>query len=116
MYVATAPALRDLFVELEGDRLVELLQLDIADDGRSYLHWEELRQLDPPANITHREWWLLIKLARQSLLRVLPLTDADGEHFSYGVPDLVARGLHHVDQRCSGEIAMGEVVSTDDQA
>ena len=116
MHVATAPALRDLFVELKGDRLVELLQLDIADDGRSYLHWEELRQLDPPANITHREWWLLIKLARQSLLRVLPLTDADGEHFSYGVPDLVARGLHHVDQRCSGEIAMGEVVSTDDQA
>jgi Fic family protein len=116
MYVATAPALRDLIVELKGDRFVELLQLGVTDDGRSYLHWDKLRQLDPPANITHREWWLLIKFARQPLLRMLPLTDADGEHFSYGVPDLVARGLHHVDQRCSGEIAMPEVVTADDQA
>jgi Fic family protein len=116
MYVATAPALRDLMVEFKADRLVELLQLGITDDGRSYLHWDKLRQLDPPADITHREWWLLIKFARQPLLRILPLTDADGEPFSYGVPDLVARRLHYVDQRCSGEIAMPEVVTADEQA
>lgn len=116
MYVDTAPSLRDLVAELEGERLVELVQLGISDGGRDYVHWDKLRQLAPPADITHREWWLLIKFARQPLLRTLPLTDAEGQHFSYGVPDLVARGLHHVDQRCSGEIAMPEVVTADDQA
>ncbi len=116
MYVATAPSLTDLFVELEGERLFELLQLGVKDDGREYVHWDKLRHLDPPANLSHREWWLLIKLARQQLLRPFALTDAQGEHFSYGVPDIVARGLHHVDQRCSGEIAMPEVVTADEQA
>jgi Fic family protein len=116
MYVATAPTLRDLLMELKGERIVELLQLSISDDGHSYVHWDKLRHFDPPANLTHQEWWLLIKLARQPLLRELPLTDIDGEHFSYAVPDLVARGLHLVDQRCSGEIAMPEVVTADEQA
>jgi Fic family protein len=116
MYVATAPSLTDLFVELKGERLFELVQLGIKDDGRDYVHWDKLRHLDPPASLTHREWWMLIKFARQQLLRPFPLTDAEGEHFSYGVPDLVARGLHYIDQRCSGEIAMPEVVTADDQA
>lgn len=96
--------------------MVELVQLDVADGGRDYLHWDKLRHLDPPSDITHEEWWLLVKLARQPLQRVIPLTDPLGNAFVYGVPDIVARRLHYVDQRCSGEVAMPEVVTADDQA
>jgi len=85
-------------------------------NGEQYLHWDKLRHLDPPSDLSHEEWWFLIKWGRQQLLRPIPLVDEHGEHFEYGVPDLVFRSLHYVDQRCSGEIAMGEVVTADDQA
>ncbi len=58
----------------------------------------------------------MIKLKRQPLQRPIPLTDPEGENFVYAVPDLVARRLHHVDQRCAGEAAMSEVVTANAQA
>ena len=49
-------------------------------------------------------------------MRAISLVDAEGNGFSYSMPDVVHRRLHYVDQRCSGEIAMPTVVTTDDQA
>ncbi len=121
-YVAPAPGLVDLLTRIatqsqgQPDRLVELLRLGVAEDGRNYIHWDKLRQLEPPANLSHDEWWLLIKWGRQNGQRAIPLTDPAGQPFVYGVPDLVARRLHYVDQRCAGEVAMSEVVTADGQA
>ena len=36
--------------------------------------------------------------------------------FRYGLPDLVLRRLHRIDQRASGEVAMDEVVTSEKQA
>ncbi|MBA3808322.1 MAG: Fic family protein [Solirubrobacterales bacterium] len=116
MYVAPPPKYFDLVSQLGSDRMIELMLLGVMEDGRSYVHWDTLRQLEPPANLSHDEWWWLIKWGRTPLQRAIPLTDASGETFVYGVPDLVARGLHYVDQRCAGEVAMPEVVTADDQA
>jgi Fic family protein len=101
---------------LPSERLLTLIREGIPEDGERYLHWDKLRHLKPPSDLTHEEWWFLIKWGRQQLLRSIPLTHHDGEHFAYGVPDLVFRFLHYVDQRCSGEIAMPEVVIADEQA
>jgi Fic family protein len=49
-------------------------------------------------------------------MRILPLRDADERPFSYGLPDLVLERLHRIDQRCSGEVAMDEVVTSEQQA
>jgi Fic family protein len=87
-----------------------------SQDGSRYLHWDKLRHLEPPAGISRDEWWLLIKTARASNLRALPLSDAAGKPFAYWSPDVVQRHLHYIDQRCSGEIAMPAVVTTDEQA
>ena len=57
-----------------------------------------------------------IKLARGDGLRRIPLTDLDGRPFGYSLPDLVLRHLHHIDQRCGGEVAMDEVVTSERQA
>lgn len=85
-------------------------------DGSRYVHWDKLRQLQPPDGLSHEEWWFVIRMRREAAMRPLPLTDVDGRPFQYSVPDLVFRRLHYVDQRCSGEIAMSEVVTADAQA
>jgi len=116
MYVATPPSYRDLVGDLGAKRILELVQLGVVEDGRNYVHWDKLRQLEPPANLSHDEWWLLIKWGRRAVQRVIPLTDPSGSSFSYGVPDVVARRLHYVDQRCSGEVARSEVATADEHA
>jgi Fic family protein len=118
-YIAPAPTIPELLTRVTQSnprRLVELFALGFAEDGRDYLHWDKLRQLEPPGDLSHEEWWLLIKWGRQSAQREIPLTDPVGEHFVYGVPDLVARRLHYVGQRCAGEVAMSEVVTADAHA
>jgi Fic family protein len=119
MYVAPAPTMSDMLekvVESDPERLPELLRRGFVEDGRDYVHWDKLRQLEPPNGLSTEVWWLLIKWGRLNMQRVIPLTDPVGAHFVYGVPDLVARRLHYVDQRCAGEIAMSEVVTADAQA
>lgn len=105
-----------LLVEVDPARLLALLQQGLPRQGQEYLHWDKLRHLNPPSDLTPREWWLLIKWTRSQAHRELPLTDPTGERFTYDTPDLVARGLHFVDQRCAGEVAMSEVVTTDADA
>src|SRR5665213_2112284 len=119
VYITPAPTISELLTRVTQSnprRLVELFVLGFVEDGRDYLHWDKLRQLEPPGDLSHEEWWLLIKWGRQSAQREIPLTDPTGQHFVYGVPALVARRLHYVDQRCSGEVAMSEVVTADDHA
>jgi Fic family protein len=121
VYVAPPPQYHEITKRLDGERLLELLDMGVEragvfQDGRDYIHWDKLRQLEPPANLSHEEWWFLIKWSRKPLERAIPLTDPSGKAFSYSVPDIVARRLHYVDQRCSGEVAMSEVVTADDQA
>jgi Fic family protein len=59
---------------------------------------------------------LKLKGAREGDLRPLPLTDPDDAPFRYGVLDSMLRQLHYIDQRCSGEVGMDEVVTSERQA
>jgi len=97
-----------------------LRALNAAPDPRSsarYLHWDKLKRLPPPPELEAEEWWWRIKvLERGPSMRQLPLDAKGGEPFKYSLPDLLLRSLHHVDQRCGGEVAMDEVVTTDRQA
>lgn len=119
MYVAAAPTLAELLAELRGspdpDAFLKLVKwADLVPE--EYVHWDKLRHLDPPSGLSHREWWAGIKWARYPLIRKLPLTDPAGRPFTFAMPDAVLRLLHYVDQHCSGEIAMPEVVTADEHA
>lgn len=118
MYVATPPPFEELLQKItqDGGRLLEVIRAPAAENGSGYVHWDKLRQLDPPGDLTHEEWWFAVKWGRQHQLRRIPLTDSSGNCFSFSQPDPVLRLLRHVDQRCSGEIVMPEVVTADDQA
>jgi len=117
MYVEKAPPVLDLIGKLSTTAAMEALQAPTSVIPRErYLHWDKLRYLDPPKDLTSEQWWLKIKLSRNDELRPLLLTDPEGEPFGYTLPDMVLRHLHHVDQRCSGEVAMDEVVTSERRA
>jgi len=117
MFVAKAPSISDLVAALSGNELGAAIEA--PEDPRSahrYLHWDKLRHLDPPAELNSEQWWLNLKIARRGELRELPLTDSGGEPFSYGLVDSMLRRLHYIDQRCSGEVGMDEVVTSERRA
>lgn len=116
MYVAIPPSHDAIGETIDSKRWVDVLWSSRSpQDGDQYLHWDKLRRLDPPNDLTAEEWWWALKFKRS--LRPLPLLDADGEKaLSYGVPDSVLRRLHRIDQRCAGEVVMDEVVTSDAQA
>ena len=78
-------------------------------DGR-YLHWDVVRHRTPPAGLTAEEWWLGLALARQPMLRPIPLISADGRPFRYSLPDPVLELLHWIDQHASGEVMVSETI------
>jgi hypothetical protein len=47
-----------------------------------------------PEGLTHEEWWLVSKIARNGMERALPLTDTAGSRFSYALPDEVLKRGH----------------------
>lgn len=117
MYLEKAPSYAELLQKLGGDAAVRVLAtVGVSRDAGRYLHWDKLRRLEPPAGLSSEEWWLAIAASRASEKRLLPLTDISGAAFSYGLPDLVLKHLHLIDQRCAGEVAMDEVVTSEREA
>lgn len=105
-----------IFSKIGQERLEDVLRAMKSPDkraSRDYLHWDKLRHLDPPGDLTSEEWWLAVKLARNAVARQLPLLDPQGRPFSYSTPDEALRALHVIDQECAGAIAMPEVVVAD---
>lgn len=110
MYVQTPPA---DWLELASGCLDKS---PLVRDPAGYPHWDKLRHLDPPDGLSREQWWGLIKLRRAPGERLLPMVDVREAPFSYTLPDEVLRLLHVVDQRCAGEVAMEEVVTSDHDA
>lgn len=117
MFVAKAPSISDLLASLGGNELGAAIEApEDPRAGQRYLHWDKLRHLDPPEGLSSEQWWLKLKIARRGELRELALTDSGGEPFGYGLLDGMLRRLHYIDQRCSGEVGMDEVVTSERRA
>ena len=104
------PQVNDLLEGMEPDRFAEIVlggQIDVAPGGH-YYHWDQLRHRPPPDGLSSEEWWLGIKLARQQGRRALPLTDADGQPFSYVLTDQALSLLQRIDQQAAGRIGLPE--------
>jgi Fic family protein len=117
VFVATAPTLDELLEKLDGESVMAALRAPRDERAANgYLHWDKLRHLDPPKGLTSEQWWLKVKAAREDELRELPLTDPAGKPFRYGPLDSMWRQLRYIDQRCGGEVAMDEVVTSERRA
>jgi len=116
VYVAKPPDFQEIVRSLPQERLATAMAVTSKHPGGDYVHWDKLRHLQPPADLTPEEWWFALRLNRLAASHELPLHDPRGNAFSYGTPSRVQRLLHYVDQHCSGEIAMAEAVTTDEQS
>lgn len=73
-----------------------------------YLHWDELRHRPPPVpEISHEEWWLMLKLGRQNQARPLPFRDKTGQAFSYVLAEPILKTLRYIDRHAGGTDALG---------
>ncbi len=117
MYLAKAPTYKELLPKVGAEKVSQILvALMQGRTDERYLHWDKLHRLTPPEDLSSEEWWLGLKTARGAERRPLPLKDSGGHRFGYGLPDLVLERLHRIDQRCGGEVAMDEVVTSEREA
>lgn len=80
------------------------------------MHWDELRHRSPPDGLDHESWWAGIKMAREGMLKPLPLFDKRDHPIEFAMPDPVLRSLHEIDRQAAGEVAMpDQAVSKEDR-
>jgi Fic family protein len=107
------PHLSDLFKEVKPEQLAAIFGTSNPLVKGQYMHWDELRHRQPPAELKTEHWWLSLKLARQALFRPLPLLhDKSGQPFVYGMPEPVMIDLHHINRDAAGEISSTTDVTT----
>lgn len=76
-----------------------------------YLHWDKLRHLATPGDITHEEWWLVLKFHRRNLGKTTPLTDTNDQPFIYALADPIPEQLLYMDQNLAGMISMPDAIT-----
>jgi Fic family protein len=107
-----APDTSDFFVEAAPERLVAVLSALQSPAAHSkYLHWSKLKHLQPPAGLTHREWWAGLKMRRQQMYKRVPLRDQTGAPFQFAWLDPIPERLHEIDLRVGGTIQMPEQIT-----
>lgn len=72
---------------------------------RGYPHWDDLVRREPPAGLTHEQWWAALKLPRLTGTRPIALRSVDGRPFVFTLPDAVLERLLVIDQQAAGRIA-----------
>ncbi|MEJ7765533.1 MAG: Fic family protein [Acidimicrobiales bacterium] len=99
------PQLIELMSSLEPAELTELLDhINPVDSRGRYLHWDDMRNRTPPADLTQEQWWLGTAFARQALARNVSLRGSDGSPFRFCNIDLIQEVVHRIDQQASGQI------------
>ena len=116
-YVVAPPDLEQLRQEADrGNRLSHIIwvSLHLPSDDR-YLHWDKLRHLIPPEDLTHREWWLALRMMRgyQELPTFL---STEGVPFRFGRPDPIPQRLHEIDRSVVGHLPVDGLVGLDPPA
>src|SRR6266478_2184549 len=108
------PRFQDLFatVTTDPEKFKDLITRVPRTGSRDrYLPWDEFRRRPTPDGISHEEMWFVVKLARMTMQRTLPLEDQNGDAFTYAVPDEVLRGIEAINRDASGHIAISEQVT-----
>ncbi|HZJ47749.1 MAG TPA: Fic family protein, partial [Acidimicrobiia bacterium] len=102
----------EILVGMAGQRLSKVVaHMRGPTHGGRYLHWDQVRRRQPPADLSHEEWWLLLKWARRSGQRTLPFMDVTGRPFVYILTDEALAMMHRIDTLASGRIEAPDVIT-----
>lgn len=108
------PPSLDALLAQTGAALAGIIPAVSAAPTTEYLHWDQVRRRTPPVGLTHRTWWLGLKLLRMGQSRSLPLRDKLNEPFRFLLTDRIADALHQLDHRAGGYVAMpGQITNPD---
>jgi Fic family protein len=77
----------------------------------AYHHWDRIRHMTPPENLSPEDWWIGIKFAREATYRATPILDRDGRPFRYALVDPLLEATSKVDRDASGRIEIGDEVT-----
>lgn len=104
------PQMNDLLKEAysDADKLNIIISNMNPIHNNRYLHWNTVQYLQPPTNLSTKEWWASIKMSRIGQLRPIQLLDIHGSEFKFCVVDPVLEYLHKIDQRAGGSIQTKE--------
>lgn len=75
----------------------------VTNDGE-YLHWDKLRHLKTPENLSSEQWWALTKLPRKAMYKHLPFMDINNKPFVLASPDILLQKLHSIDRSTGNTI------------
>lgn len=73
-------------------------------DKGEYLHWDKLRHLETPNQLSANEWWLMTKLARSTIYKQLMFKDKNGMPFVLATTDAILQMLHSIDRSTGNAI------------
>lgn len=109
----TPPNLGDIMRKAVGaKRILTIMESGLGPTPRGeYLHWDKLRHLNPPNDLSTEEWWATTKYARRFLYKKLPFENKHGHPFQCALPDMVYKLLHQVDRDASGRIQTAEQIT-----
>ena len=110
---ASPPPLNDILEQMQPNtRVLQALASGRPVDARGrYLHWDQMRNRQPPDGLSREEWWWGTALARRGMATALPLTGVDGRPFTFANVDEVQRLVHEIDRFASGQVLVDEVVT-----
>ena len=110
------PQLDELLLNSNASDIHRLFGV-LANQKDNYFHWDQLRHRTPPEGMSTEQWWAGVKLARQGMMKVLPLLDKHDRPIHFAMPDSVLRALHAIDRQAAGEIAVADhAVSGEDRS
>jgi Fic family protein len=106
------PGLLDILKKTNQERILQILGL-VSDlpTADKYLHWDVVRRIKPPEGYSHEEWWGALKFRRQMQTKPVPLTDSQGNAFTYSTVDPITENLQKIDQRAGGFIRMPDQIT-----
>jgi len=71
------PPKNDILMKLidheDNSRVLKILTSNIGmtDTKGRYVHWEKLKHLTPPENLSSEEYWFSVKTARQTSIQAI---------------------------------------------
>jgi len=102
----------------DPERFVEFMNIASSIESRGeYLHWDKLRFKSKPENFTLEEYWLAIKMNRNSTRKYLPFMSIEGQNpgFHFTRPDCLLAALRDIDMRVAGKLRDNNDVEVGDE-